>query len=312
MIEYQAISDTPWKDRDQQREATLDAPAVKVREKAQEKALWDHYIQPVVDGHFKGKYQYRYFEEPAIITNRDIDSMLRTTMGLCMDGYDLIFPTDCFEKEVLRRLRDGNTEYTQNKEYGPVDLKELFGDFLWWLFDDKTLPIYLSFLDLEYGPEGLWEVASSDSDQKNKKDYISKSATVSDSHLGKDISSEQALNDAVSIVSEDIIRLYNGMKELLKAKGLTLSKADESQQKEACQKFYDKNSDKFTSLKLNHVEAAIDNSNYWGTNNSARDIKGGLFQQFISHKHSYLFADKNLKTNSQDLYSLFTKLQKQS
>ncbi len=153
---------------------------------------------------------------------------------------------------------------------------------------------------------------NSKNNKSNKKDYVSESATVSDNHLGKDISSEQALNNAVSIVSEDINRLYNGMKELLKAKGRTLSNADESQQKEACQKFYDKNSDKFTSLKLNHVEAAIDNSNYWGTNNSARDIKGGLFQQFISHKHSYLFADKNLKTNFQDLYSLSTKLQKQS
>jgi hypothetical protein len=165
MTEYQISSDI--NERAQQREAVLDAPAVKVRDQAREKALWDHYIQPVVDEHFKGKYRYKYFDEPTIITNRDIDSMLRITMALCMDesGYNRIFPTDYFEKEVLRRLWYGTTAYTQNKEYASVDLKELFGDFLWDLFNDKTLPIYLSFLDLEYGSDGLWDTANSDSDQ---------------------------------------------------------------------------------------------------------------------------------------------------
>lgn len=150
-------------------------------------------------------------------------------------------------------------------------------------------------------------------DQKVKHADAWESATVLDSYPDRDISNEQALNDAVSIVSEDVSRLYKGMKEILKAKGLTLSNADESQQKQACKKFYDKNSDNFTSLKLDHVEGAINNSTYWGTNNSARDIKGGLFQQFIIHEggeYSYLAADKNLKLNFQDLYSLFTKLQK--
>jgi len=165
MTEYQISSDI--NERAQQREAVLDAPAVKVRDQVREKALWDHYIQPVIDEHFKGKYQYKFFDEPTIITNRDIDSMLRTTMALCMDesGYNLIFPTDNFEKKVLWPLRDGDTAYTDNKEYGSVDLKELFGRFLRYLFDDKTLPIYLFFLDLEHGPEGLWGPTSSDSDQ---------------------------------------------------------------------------------------------------------------------------------------------------
>ena len=154
-------------ERNQQLEAALDAPAVKVRDQSREKALWDHYIQPVVDEHFKGKYRYKYFNEPTIITNRDIDFMLRTTRGWCMDesGYNLIFPTDYFEKEVLWPLRDGVAKYTDNKEYGSVDLKELFGRFLIYLFDAETLPMYLSFLDWEYGSDGLWDTASSDSDQ---------------------------------------------------------------------------------------------------------------------------------------------------
>ncbi|HBT88857.1 hypothetical protein [Desulfobacter sp.] len=220
MTEYQISSDI--NERSQQREAVLDAPVIRDRDQAREKALWDHYIQPVIDEHFKGKYQYKYFEEPTIITNRDIDSMLRTTMGLCMDGDDLIFPTDYFEKHVLRPLRNGITTYTRNKEYGSVDLKELFEGFLGDLFDNENLPIYLYFLDGQYGPDGLWEVASSDGTkgQESTGDSVFKSESNNDiaiTHSAlswQDISISVVNDFEVSIQPKDettVIRRFNNL-----------------------------------------------------------------------------------------------------
>ena len=217
-----------------------------------------------------------------------------------------------FLDDVLKVLSRDVPKYAKGSlDPNIINLRDKLWEYLTVIFDSNDLPVFLEILSREPGaPKVIEPNQQHRPEYQNKEAVYQGSPTVSDSHLGKDISSEQALNDAISIVSEDVNRLYNGMKAFLKAKGLTLSKADENQQKEACQEFYSKDSDNFTYLELEHVEGAIDKLSYWGTNNSARDIKGGLFQQFISHEHSYLFADKNLNTNYQDLYSLSTKLQK--
>ena len=116
--------------------------------------------------------------------------------------------------------------------------------------------------------------------------------------------------DAIYSVLQDVEQLYNGMKKLLKAKNLLLSRASRTQQQEACKDFFNQNKDIFKILTIEHIEGAVTNSIYWETHNSARDIKGGFLEQYIITNYGSLAGDKNLKTNSQDLYSLSTKLLK--
>lgn len=155
---------------------------------------------------------------------------------------------------------------------------------------------------------------SGENQQKCENDFsISKDVTLQqDGSDTKEIdysrkTKRAALYKAIHCVSNEVEQLYNGMKSLLKAKGITLSLADERQQTEACKNFYDQNSNQFSFLKQNHIESAIGNSKYWITSNPARDIKGGLYEQYIISDHGFLAADKNLKTNFQDLYSLSKK-----
>ena len=172
--------------------------------------------------------------------------------------------------------------------------------------DWRFIPMYRGFSLPEQVRVGEGCVVLYD---KSNKNYTEKSVDERRAKTHKP-DNKEILNKAIHSVSEDVDQLYNGLKSLLKANRLTLSRADENQQKEACKNFYDQNSNEFSILKQKHIESAIKSSKYWGSNNSARDIKGVLFEQFIVHNHSHLTSDKNLNTNPQALYTLSRKLKK--
>lgn len=133
------------------------------RDKEKEHAVWKKYIQPIVDLYYNDIFQYEFFTEPSVISSKDMEIMLTRTMRLCYRENDIIFPTDVFEIEVMKRLKAGQTKYKT------INLQELFYTFLDTLFQEKTLPIFLEHLNHNYS-EGIWPEKKSEQHLEDNND----------------------------------------------------------------------------------------------------------------------------------------------
>jgi hypothetical protein len=119
------------------------------RNEQRERTTWKTNIQPIVDLHYNGVFKYKFFPDPNVITDKDLNLMLRKTTLFCYRDYDLIFPTSKFGNEFIHRLH-GN-----QKQYEGIDIEGIFFTFLSELFKKKTLPIFLEHLYLDYGLAGI-------------------------------------------------------------------------------------------------------------------------------------------------------------
>jgi hypothetical protein len=114
-----------------------------------ELAVWDRWIAPIIDKHFKGRIEYKFFDEPEVITPDHIGAVLRKMLEPFVYDYEHgPFPTDDFLKEVMDRLRAGFHKYEG------VDLIGWFNDFLSWIMDGGHLPAFLAYIDHERGGDG--------------------------------------------------------------------------------------------------------------------------------------------------------------
>jgi hypothetical protein len=196
--------------------------AIDLRDESIEQKIWDKAIQPLIDQYYNNRIQYKFISEPKKITKGALNLMWRKMRCLCLCEFDLIFPTDDFEEEVMGRLAAGLTIFSENKKCGPVNLKEIFYTFLKDVINAKTLPIFLANLRCEY-VAGI------------------------------------SLDDVLKRFESDIESFYMTLKDILKKEGIKGGPA--SATGNHLMKTFNKTKDNFNYLKIEHINPDFQGGN---------------------------------------------------
>lgn len=283
------------------------ATIVEKRNENIERVIWNTNIQPLIDLHYNGVFQYQFFPEPVMITQGDLDNMLRKTMVLCYRGYDPIFghyqirqttgghkeeAKDDFVKEVMKRLKASQTKFNS------IDLKGLFYTFLDDLFQEETLPIFLELLNLDY-PEGIWpqEMPEQGPDSQN-----STKLNIKEQFNKK--SPEEKLNKILSEVELEIETLYQGIKGEIKTRNKPMFEV----KLEIALSVYESKRECFKVILQDDIKKSRDG---FGTEKPYRDIKGRLLLNIIKRKMPDEFISKKIPRNHQEIYKCYLNFKKQ-
>jgi len=271
---------------------------VEKRNESIERMIWNKNIQPIVDLHYNGVFQYQFFPEPEIITQGDLHNMLQKTMLLCYQGYDLIFPTDVFEIEVMKRLYAGLTVFSKNENSGHIDLKDIFFNFLQELIDKKTLPLFLARLSHEYGTEGIWPREGHEQGSDSQK---TTNLNIREPFNKK--SPEEKLNQIFTEAKTEMETLYQDIKGEMKTRTKSMFDATV----EIALSIYESKEKFFKMILLEDIKKSTDG---FLTEKPSRDIKGRILLNVIKRKMPDEFINKTIPTNHQEIYNHYLDFKK--
>lgn len=119
------------------------------RDTVLERAVWDRWIQPIMNKHYEGGIEFQYYDRPEKISQLGIESVKsRATRKIRRIPRPLLQGADFF-KEVVEQLLAGFT----TSRGGRVNLVNLFYDFLVELRNKGMLPLFLAYMNRERGEE---------------------------------------------------------------------------------------------------------------------------------------------------------------
>lgn len=272
-----------------------DAIIINDRSEDREHAAWEKNIQPIVDLYYNDGFEYKFFPKPSVITQGDINLMLRKTMMLCYQGYDLIFPTDVFEIQVIKSLHDGLKSF---KKIGlddkfKVDLKSMFHTFLTELFEEETLPIYLAFLYLNY-PDGIWP------QEEQKKD-------CSENEQNKIEQLNKQLDEKLAEIYQELEKFYADLVEEIDLGnyGVTdsINTIDAENLHEIALNYFDRKQSRYKVIKKELIQKE---KLYTFSNNRRRMFIRNILQEYL--KGNPAMNNKKIPTSKEELHKRYNRV----
>jgi hypothetical protein len=123
---------------------------------AQERNLWNKWIKPIVELHYNGAIEYKFFTDPEIITQDDIISLWKFTLASFF--YRTTSPGILSTQTSDERLIDlfnnpWSTCHLLSKALIPLkagmkdNLVTPFFNLLLGIFENGKLPVFLAYLD---------------------------------------------------------------------------------------------------------------------------------------------------------------------
>jgi hypothetical protein len=264
------------------------------RNEGAEQAIWDEKVQPIVDRCYCGEFQFESFPDVKDISQENLNSMHGEILSFCNRVIDpgLLFTTmmfdggdkkrniiDVFEILILKKLRAGRAIVFEDRNQKQISLEDAFYDFLEKLFNERTLPFFLTQLLPLCGFKGNCHQGGIRPECDSDQDV-------------EGLSEEDQLDKILIEIDGDIQIFYESLKFVMKKHGGLLY-ASLTYAQEAFE------------LVQNDVRILIKEDiehKSYGSDQYSRDIQGAILQKMVKRLQPSLEFDCKIVRNVQGLY----------